>query len=339
MMSKPPDQQHVHLTAEELDRFRRNDATAAEVFAWADHLGVCADCTRAVTSDRRIGDLVHAIESEESAHLDFETLHALLDPGIHSIDREIAESHLEGCATCRDELADLRLFAREERRRQPHRWNRWWFAAAAALALLVTGAILTARREAPHPVAPARVATLVIPPLAVELHAYTRELRGRERDTSALEPLSPIGRIVVEDRPQFEWTAAGRSRYVVEIFDEQYRPVATSPRLTATRWVPPHPLPADRILTWQVTAFDRVGSITAPRPPSSEARFFILERDRARLIRSLEQQERPSISLGIAYAESGALAEAQRELSALIAANREVETARQLLQQVQRASP
>jgi hypothetical protein len=71
----------------------------------------------------------------------------------------------------------------------------------------------------------------------------------------------------------------------------------------------------------------------------SEARFFILERERARLIRSLEQQGRPSIALGIAYAESGALAEAQRELSALIAANRDPETARQLLRQVQRASP
>lgn len=326
----------VHLTEQELDRFRRNDAGADEIFAWADHLGVCADCTRAATSDRRIGELVHAVRSEESDHLDFETLHALLDTGVHSIDREIAESHLEGCATCRDELADLRLFAREERRPS---WNRWWLAAAAALVLVVTGAILTVWREEPRPVAPARVATLAIPPLAVELHAYTRELRGRGRDGSALEPLSPIGRIVVEDRPQFEWTAAGRSRYVVEIFDEQYRPVTTSPRLTATRWVPPHPLPADRILTWQVTAFDRAGSITAPRPPSSEARFFILERNRAQVIRSLEQRERPSMSLGIAYAESGALAEAQQELSALIAANRDVETARQLLQQVQRASP
>lgn len=325
----------VHLTEQELDRFRRNDAGADEIFAWADHLGVCADCARAATSDRRIVDLV-AMDAEESAHLDFETLHALLDTGVHSIDREIAESHLEGCATCRDELADLRLFAREERRPP---WNRWWLVAAAALALVVTGAILTVWREEPRPVAPARVATLAIPPLAIELHAYTRELRGRGRDGSALEPLSPIGRIVVEDRPQFEWTAAGRSRYVVEIFDEQYRPVATSPRLTATRWVPPHPLPADRILTWQVTAFDRAGAITAPRPPSSEARFFILERNRAQVIRSLERQERPSMSLGIAYAESGALAEAQQELSALIAANRDVETARQLLQQVQRASP
>jgi hypothetical protein len=297
------------------------------------------------TGDQRIGDLVRTVDAEGSDHLDFESFNALLDGSTQPIDRELAESHLEGCSTCRDELADLRLFAREEQHRQPHRWNRWWLAAAAALALLVTGAILTVRREAPRPGAPARVATLAIPPMAVELHAYTRELRGRGRgrgrgrDASALEPLSPIGRIVLEDRPLFEWTAAGRSRYVVEIFDEQYRPVATSPRLTATRWVPSQPLPADRILTWQVTAFDRAGSITAPRPPSSEARFFILQRDRARVIRSLEQQERPSISLGIAYAESGALAEAQRELSALIAANREVETARQLLQQVQRASP
>jgi hypothetical protein len=326
----------VHLTEQELDRFRRNDAGAAELFASADHLRSCADCARAATIDRRIGELVRAIDAEESDHLDFETLHALVDQSIQSIDREIAESHLEGCATCRDELADLRFYARAEQRPQ---WNRWWLAAAAVLALVVTGAILTSRRDVSPPAAPVRVTTLAIPPLAVELHAYTRELRGRGHDAGALEPLSPIGRIVVEDRPLFEWTAAGRSRYVVEIFDEQYRPVATSPRLTATRWVPPEPLPADRILTWQVTAFDRSGSITAPRPPLSEARFFILARDRARLIRSLEQQGRPSIALGVAYAECGALAEAQRELSALIAANRDPETARQLLRQVQRASP
>jgi hypothetical protein len=325
----------VHLTEQELDRFRRNDAGAAELFAWADHLRNCADCARRAASDRSLGELARTLDGDESDHLDFETLHALVDQSIQPIDREIAESHLEGCATCREELADLTTFAREER---PAR-NRWWLAAAAVLALVVTGAILTTRRDASPPAAPVRVATLAIPPLAVELHAYTRELRGRARDVDALEPLSPIGRIVVEDRPLFEWTAAGRSRYVVEIFDEQYRPVATSPRLTTTRWVPPDPLPADRILTWQVTAFDRSGAITAPRPPLAEARFFILERDRARLIRSLEQLERPSISLGVAYAESGALAEAQRELSALIAANRDPETARQLLQQVQRASP
>lgn len=325
----------VHLTEQELDRFRRNDAGAGEIFAWADHLRTCTDCARAATVDRSVGDLVHA--EEETDHLNFETLQALLDGSIEPIDREIAESHLEGCATCREELADLRLFARQETR--PTRRNRWWLAAAAALALLVTGAILTVRRDVPQTVSPAPVATLTIPPLAVELHAYTRELRGRSHDTGALEPLSPVGRIVVEDRPLFEWTATGRSRYVVEIFDERYQPVATSPRLTATRWVPPQPLPADRILTWQVTAFDRDGSITAPRPPLSEARFFIMGPDRARLIRSLEQQARPSIALGIAYAESGALAEAQRELSALIAADRERETARQLLRQVQRASP
>lgn len=316
-----------HLSSEQFDRLRRNDAGAAELFAWGDHLQACSECARAASGDRGL-----SFDSDENAHLDFDLLHALVEDRADAIDREIADTHLEDCATCRAELADLRLFAKRE---WTSPWRRWLVAAAAVLALIVTGAVmLTARRETPQ------VATLNIPPIAVELHAYTRELRGRVRDASALEPLSPIGRIVVEDRPVFEWTASGRSRYVVEVFDEQYQPIATSPRLATTRWTPPYPLPSARVLTWQVTAFDHSGSITAPRPPSAEARFFILDRDRARSIRSLEAQEsRPALSLGIAYAESGALAEAQQELSALIAANREVERGRQYLEQVQRASP
>jgi hypothetical protein len=313
-----------HLSSEQLDRLRRSDVGAAELFAWGDHLQVCDECSRAASGDR-----VLSIDSEENTHLEFDLLHALVEDRADAIDREIADTHLEDCATCRAELADLRLFAKQERTSP---WRRWVVAAAAVLALIVTGLVMTPRSTP-------QVATLDIPPMAVELHAYTRELRGRAHDANALEPMSPIGRIVVEDRPVFEWTAVGRARYVVEIFDEQYRPIATSPRLATTRWTPPQPLPSARVLTWQVTAFDRAGSITAPRPPSAEARFFILDRDRARTIRSLEAQDRPALSLGIAYAESGALAEAQQELSALIAANQEVERARQYLQQVQRASP
>lgn len=324
-----------HLSEEQFRRLRGRTATAVELFAWSDHLEACTSCARAATSVASVRGLVQALTRDEPAHLGADLIERLATHRADAIDRELADSHLPDCAACRDELARRTRFARR-------RYT--WLAAAAALVLLVGGAALVRKRDAvtTPPAAATAVSsrtTLAIPRIAIELQSATSPLRGRPRNANTLEPLSPIGRVVLQDRPRFEWTPTGRAKYVVEIFDAEYRPVAVSPRLTVTQWTPPRPLPADRVLTWQVTAIDDAGSVTAPHPPMPEARFLILDRERARAIQRLEQQPRPALELGIAYAESGALAEAQQELSALIAANRDAETARDLLLQVQRVSP
>ncbi len=328
-LTKVPD----HLTSEQIERFRAHRATAAELFAWADHLAACSACAGLPLDPSRVAAI-----AEAETHLDYETLAELLP--LSRWRERVAEGrvrasallHLDLCPSCREELADLRRFAHRERRTRQLRTWRWPAAIASAAAIVLVVAIGRTPREQPVP-------TLKIPKLAVELRDSSRELRGRAHDPDSLVPLSPIGRILIEDRPRFEWTPIGRSKYVVEVFDDQYRAVAVSPRLGATSWTPPRPLPAGRVLTWQVTADDGTTTFTAPRPPAGEARFSVLDRSRAGALHALEAGGRPSMPLAIRYAEDGALAEAQRELSALIAADRDAETARRLLAQVQRVSP
>ena len=370
-----------HLTPEQCERFRAGDASAPELFAWADHVARCRACSELSSDVERLWNAGQSLTAAEAMHLEYETLAALAragssqflgvpggsseflggprssparshprnseeprnpeEPGnsLTPIDRELAESHLEICATCRADRLDLQRFAASEKRPRRRFVYPVAAAAAAALVFVAIGVLREPAVKQPPAAAAVRVPQLHIPPAAIELRESVSELRGRTHAPNTLVPMSPVGRILIEERPVFEWTPMRRSRYVVEVFDDQYRPVAVSPRLSGTRWSPPRPLPAGRILTWQVTADDGTKSITSPQPPSGEARFQVLDRTRAAELHALETQPRPALSLAIAYAESGALAEAQEELSALIAANRDAAVARQLLAQVQRVSP
>ncbi|HWS71875.1 MAG TPA: hypothetical protein VN605_07150, partial [Thermoanaerobaculia bacterium] len=75
--------------------------------------------------------------------------------------------------------------------------------------------------------------------------------------------------------------------------------------------------------------------ITAPAPPAPMARFGVLDAPRAKEIDRLASQQPPShLALGIAYAEAGALPDAEREFRVLVEENRGSDSARRLLDSV-----
>ncbi|MFP5247164.1 MAG: zf-HC2 domain-containing protein [Thermoanaerobaculia bacterium] len=270
------------------------------------------------------------MEMYEPFHLDFELLARYADRTADAVDREIVETHAEDCVQCRGELDDLVTYARKSPRRASP------FAAAAALLLALAGgaAFFATRDSAPPP------REVHIPKLAAELASSARLLRGAPHGLQDIEPLSPAGAMILTDRPRFEWAGPAHAKYRIEIFDEQFHPVVASPLLTSSSWTPPQGLKGGMTYVWQITALVDGDIITVPAPPAPEARFHVIDRAQARAIETLEQSEtRPSVNLGIAYAEAGALAEAQRELSALVAANRNAETARRLLHTVQLQTP
>jgi len=150
--------------------------------------------------------------------------------------------------------------------------------------------------------------------------AHLRSAAGPAPEFAATDPL---GRVTLEDRPVFRWTALpGASSYRVAILDEDLRAVAQSPALSQPQWQPGQPLPRGRVYTWQVTAVRSGDEVRAPQPPAPEARFAVL--DRAQFDRVAAAEARVPVShlaLAVLYAQSGLQPECLRELQTLEAAN------------------
>src|SRR5207247_1160121 len=120
------------------------------------------------------------------------------------------------------------------------------------------------------------------PPVISTLQQGRGTLLGARGAEAALALVGPIGTVVEETRPRFEWTAQpGASSYVVSVFDLNLERVAQGEPLAATEWTPPNPLPRGRTYTWQIRARTASGEITAPAPPAPEARFAVLSQDDA----------------------------------------------------------
>ena len=142
----------------------------------------------------------------------------------------------------------------------------------------------------------------------------------------------PAGRIILSDRPTFRWSRlSSATGYVVEVYDEKFNSVITSPVLTAVNWTSP-PLTRGQLYSWQVKAISEGQEFLAPRPPAQQAKFRILDQVKAAEI-SRVRRDYPSshLLLGLVYARAGLLDEAEQELSALQKANPDVAVVRNFI--------
>jgi hypothetical protein len=304
--------------------------------------------------------LVAELSAAEPLHLDYDLIEAYVDGRCDIIDQEIVTSHASLCTMCGREVRDLQTFAAQYRRRR-----NWLPLAVAAIAAGLVVAIVALLRPSATVVTlhdgsrevrllrdgqlsgvrgltdedqrrvtnALRGGTLQIPAAATQLARSGELLRSTFTGTASFEPLAPIGCIILSDRPTFEWTAVPGARYRVEVFSDHFRPVADSGVLDATSWTMPQSLPRGATYVWQVTAIQKSGETTSPAPPAPEARFAILDETNAKSIARLEQiQPRSHLVLGVAYAEAGVTAEAEREFQELASENRGSADARRLLQ-------
>jgi hypothetical protein len=162
-------------------------------------------------------------------------------------------------------------------------------------------------------------------------------LMGSETQGGEFSVLDPVGSVLMSDRPTFRWSAfAGASAYVVEVYDDRFNLLASSPQLTARSWSSPHTLPRGRVYSWQVKAVKDGQEIKSPRPPAPQAKFRVLDRAKAdELARARRAYPSSHLTLGLLYAEVGLLKESEQELRLLQKANPDSELARALLRQVQ----
>ncbi len=148
--------------------------------------------------------------------------------------------------------------------------------------------------------------------------------------------LAPVKQVVATDRPTLRWQPLqGAESYEVEIVNEKYEPVLTSPVLTDTAWQVPEALPRGRVYAWQVKALKDGETHKAPQPPAPLARFRVVAQKEFAEIQTAKARYGAShLLLGELYAVAGLLDEAEREFRALQLANPTAALPKKLLAEV-----
>ena len=103
-----------HLSEKAIERYRSRQLSPAELLALDDHLAECDSCkaeTRDVEKSAAIFAQTTAALGLESAfeesHLEYQQLADYVDDTVDDLDRELFETHLEFCQSCRKEMNDL----------------------------------------------------------------------------------------------------------------------------------------------------------------------------------------------------------------------------------------
>lgn len=160
-------------------------------------------------------------------------------------------------------------------------------------------------------------------------------LMGSENEKTNFSVLEPLGNVLLDNRPTFRWSAMeGATGYVVEVYDEKFTPVTSSPQLTGLTWTTT--LPRGNVYSWQVKAIKDGEEVMSPRPPAPQAKFrIIVGAKAAELIKARRAYPSAHLTLGLLYADAGLVREAEQEFRLLQKANPTSDLARNLLRQVQ----
>lgn len=158
-------------------------------------------------------------------------------------------------------------------------------------------------------------------------------LMSSDNQKDQFSVIEPVGRVLLTDKPAFQWsTLDGATGYVVEVYDEQFKPVATSPHVSSSSWTTT--LPRGKVYSWQVKAIKDGQEITSPRPPAPQAKFRVVDQAKAsELTQAKRAYGNSHLTLALLYADAGLLKEAEQELRLLRRTNPDL--ASRLLRQVQ----
>jgi hypothetical protein len=327
----------THITAEQSAGYRRRTLSVEELREVDAHLSGCGECRDALFvamgGEARLSEL----RFECSEHLNYEQVAALAEGGLG--DASGAE-HLRECVCCRAEVDDLRAFRGQLQRKTAARQTYGkWIGIAAAVAVLAGVALWNRPMPGPQPVAVSRESArpklsaehqrlvesavasgkLERAPILDKLISRRGVLLGDGSESKSFDLVSPLGTVVLEDRPTLQWQPLpGAKQYVVSLFDEEFRPVVESPALRETQWQPPNPLSRGRVFIWQVTAATDGDPVRSPVPPAPEARFQIAPAETAEGIAQLRREEPENhLALAAVSAQAGALDEAAAEVEKL----------------------
>jgi len=160
---------------------------------------------------------------------------------------------------------------------------------------------------------------------------------GADDRNGAFSVIEPVGEVTLSNHPTFRWSRLnGATTYIVEVYDEQFSLIATSPQIIDHSWTAPQPLQRGNVYSWLVKAVKDGQTFVAPRSPAPQAKFRIMDQAKANELAWARRTFTSShLTLGLLYVQTGLVDEAERELRALQKANPNSSIVRQLLAQVQ----
>jgi hypothetical protein len=160
---------------------------------------------------------------------------------------------------------------------------------------------------------------------------------GSDESGDKFSVIEPVRIVTLSDHPTFRWSRLdGATAYVVEIYDEEFDLVATSPQITDHQWRAPQSLKRGRTYAWQVKAMKDGQELFSPKPPAPQAKFRILDDGKAKeLARARRAYASSHLMLGLLYTRAGLLDEAEQEFRKLQRANPDSAVAGRLLKQIQ----
>jgi hypothetical protein len=169
-----------------------------------------------------------------------------------------------------------------------------------------------------------------------ELIGKSGVLMGPADEGHPITLLSPVGTVVLSNRPVFRWRALdGADGYLVRIYDADFNEVAASPLLSRTVWTPTLALQRGRTYSWQVIARVDGKQVISPVKPAPDARLMVLNQAKSNdLIHAKNAGGNSHLTLGILYAQAGLLDDAEREFKSLLRANPQSALAHKLLRSV-----
>jgi len=161
------------------------------------------------------------------------------------------------------------------------------------------------------------------PVALTDLAGNRSDLRG-EGNQSSFKLLSPARIVISNDRPAFKWESLnGAESYRVYVSDSRSRKVADSGLLprTETQWSSPLPLKRGEVYSWIVGAVVNGEEIVSPSVSEPEVKFRVLSEENVREMNLLKRNTNSHLALGVFYAQTGMLAEADSEFQQLANGN------------------
>ncbi|MEK6299739.1 MAG: zf-HC2 domain-containing protein [Acidobacteriota bacterium] len=106
-----------HLTARQIEGYYNRLMSPAELLVALDHIAECKACREHFEPEQRtrvIGDVLRSdLQAIDPIHPTYEESADYVDERLGEVERAILESHLDLCAPCATEIADLRAFRAE----------------------------------------------------------------------------------------------------------------------------------------------------------------------------------------------------------------------------------
>jgi anti-sigma factor ChrR (cupin superfamily) len=349
----------THLSPEQAQRYQRYALAPDEIIAVYAHLEACGTCRALVSASDSANMSLAALEAElllevlyEPEHLSDALLAALADGDLYAADREMAESHLERCASCRAEAAQLQalqalLQAQPEEGFAPLPRTAFAFQDTARPVTLDRNgtALLEEARTLPRSLAE-RVRELLTDGLVTPVRSFQTALdawRNANLPAAALRgqahpiPLSPVATSIRATSPILRWEAVpAAEEYTVLLAHQESK---TQRRLlwkqslqdqTEIEVPTEIALKPGALYVWQVTTAVNGAPVRSPYA------WFVRLSDKE--VQAVEKAERAAASSALAlaglYERYGLYEEALAQLQAFATASPDSPETKQLLERL-----